>query len=58
LSTRPDERAVGWIDEKVAELLGIDGVTVLAIRPDRYIGLRDDNAEPDAVARYLESLTR
>jgi 2-polyprenyl-6-methoxyphenol hydroxylase-like FAD-dependent oxidoreductase len=57
-STRPDERAVGWIDEKVAELLGIDGVTVLAIRPDRYIGLRDDNAEPDAVARYLESLTR
>jgi hypothetical protein len=56
-STRHDERAVGSIDEEGAERLGINGLTVLAIRPDRYIGLRDDSANPEAVARYLRSLT-
>jgi 2-polyprenyl-6-methoxyphenol hydroxylase-like FAD-dependent oxidoreductase len=57
-STRHNESAVGWIDEEVAELLGINGLTVLAIRPDRYVGLRDDAAAPEPVAHYLESLTR
>ena len=56
-STRPDGGAVGRIDADVAERLGIDGVTVLAIRPDRYIGLRYDGIEPEAVAHYFESLT-
>ena len=55
-STRRNESAIGWIEEEVAELLGINGVTVLAIRPDRYVGLRDDHAEPEALARYVESL--
>jgi 2-polyprenyl-6-methoxyphenol hydroxylase-like FAD-dependent oxidoreductase len=56
-STRRDESAVGWIDEDVARLLGIGDITLLAIRPDRYVGLRDDDAEPEAVARYLQLLT-
>ena len=56
-STRTDGGAVGRIDAEVAERLGIDGVTVLAIRPDRYVGLRHDGTEPEAVERYFESLT-
>jgi hypothetical protein len=56
-STRPGESVVGRIDEESAEGLGIDAVTVLAIRPDRYVGLRHDGTDPEAVARYLESLT-
>jgi 2-polyprenyl-6-methoxyphenol hydroxylase-like FAD-dependent oxidoreductase len=56
-STRPGGGAVGQIDEGVAKRLGIDGVTVLAIRPDGYVGLRHDGTEPEAVERYFESLT-
>ena len=37
---------VGRIDESVAAQLGVDGVTVLAVRPDRYVGLRDDGGDP------------
>jgi hypothetical protein len=32
------------------------GVTVLAVRPDRYIGLRDDSGDPRAVGAYLDAL--
>jgi hypothetical protein len=31
-------------------------VTVLAVRPDRYIGFRDDAGDPRAVEAYLEAL--
>jgi hypothetical protein len=31
-------------------------VTVLAVRPDRYVGFRDDAGDPRAVAAYLEAL--
>ena len=37
-------------------MLGVVGVTVLAVRPDRYIGLRDDSGDPEAVDAYLEAL--
>jgi hypothetical protein len=47
---------VGWLDESVAERLGVVDVTVLAVRPDRYVGLRDDRGDPDAVAAYLDEL--
>jgi 2-polyprenyl-6-methoxyphenol hydroxylase-like FAD-dependent oxidoreductase len=56
-STRPGGSTVGRIDQGATERLGIDGVTVLAIRPDRYVGLRHDGTEPEAVERYVESLT-
>ena len=32
------------------------GVTVVAVRPDRYIGLRDDRGDPRAVQAYLDAL--
>jgi hypothetical protein len=32
-------------------------VTILAVRPDRYVGLRDDSGDPRVVAEYLDRLT-
>jgi hypothetical protein len=31
-------------------------VAILAIRPDRYIGLRDDSGDPAVVEAYLDGL--
>ena len=56
-STRPGDGEVGRIHEEVAELLEVDGVTILVTRPDRYVGLRHDGDEIEPVARYIESLT-
>jgi 2-polyprenyl-6-methoxyphenol hydroxylase-like FAD-dependent oxidoreductase len=56
LCTRPGGAQVGGIDESVAAQLGVVGVTVLGVRPDRYIGLRDDSGDPGAVAAYLDAL--
>jgi hypothetical protein len=47
---------VGRIDESVAAQLGVVGVTVLGVRPDRYIGLRDDSGDPRAVQAYINAL--
>jgi hypothetical protein len=56
LCTRPGGPQVGRIDESVAAQLGVAGVTVLGVRPDRYIGLRDDSGDPRAVRAYLNAL--
>lgn len=56
LCTRPDGPQVGRIDESVAAQLGVVGVTVLGVRPDRYIGFRDDSGDPRAVGAYLTAL--
>ena len=56
LCTRPGGPPVGRIDESVAAQLGVVGVTVLGVRPDRYIGLRDDSGDPRAVGAYLKAL--
>jgi 2-polyprenyl-6-methoxyphenol hydroxylase-like FAD-dependent oxidoreductase len=56
LCTRPGGPEVGRIDESVAVQLGVVGVTVLALRPDRYIGFRNDSGDPGAVAAYLDAL--
>ena len=56
LCTRAGRPPVGRIDESVAAQLGVVGVTVLAVRPDRYIGFRDDASDPDAVEAYLDAL--
>ncbi len=53
LCTRPEGRPVGRIDSSVADQLGVDGVVVLAVRPDRFVGLRHDGTDPRAVADYL-----
>jgi hypothetical protein len=31
-------------------------VTILGVRPDRYIGLRDDSGDPRVVAKHLDAL--
>ena len=46
------------MDESVAAQLGVAGVTVLGIRPDRYIGLGDESGDPRAVEAYLTALVR
>jgi 2-polyprenyl-6-methoxyphenol hydroxylase-like FAD-dependent oxidoreductase len=56
LSTSPSDGSVGRIDTSVAAQLGVAGVTILAVRPDRYVGFRDNGGNPDAVVTYLEAL--
>jgi 2-polyprenyl-6-methoxyphenol hydroxylase-like FAD-dependent oxidoreductase len=40
------------LEASTAELLGVDGLTLLAVRPDGYIGLRADHDHLDALERY------
>ncbi len=54
--TRTDGLSVGHLDESIAAQLGVSDVTVLGVRPDRYIGLRDDRGDPRAVEAYLAAL--
>ncbi len=56
LSTRPVGQPVGRLPESVATQLDIADVTVFAVRPDRYIGLRDDSGNGGQVASYLNAL--
>jgi hypothetical protein len=56
LSTRPGDPRLGRIDESVAAQLGVVDLTVLGVRPDRYIGLRDDSGDSGAVEAYLNTL--
>ena len=56
LSTHPGGPNVGRMDESVAAQLGVAGLTVLAVRPDRYVGLRDDRGDPNVVRAYLDAL--
>jgi len=51
------DAAVGTTDDAVALQLGVSDVTILVVRPDRYIGLRDDSGDPRVVAEYLDGLT-
>ena len=51
------QNGIGEIETAVAKRLGLDGVTVLAVRPDRYIGFRDDGPGANAMARYVARLT-
>ena len=57
LTTRGGDPRIGRMAVSVAEQLGVRGVTVLAVRPDRYVGLRHDGADPGAVGRYLEAVS-
>ena len=56
LCANPEGEPIGRIGPSIADHLGIYGTTVLAVRPDRYVGLREDAPDPDAVKRYLEAL--
>jgi FAD binding domain len=54
--THPNDEPVGRIDESIAAQLGVVNITVLGVRPDRYIGLRDDRGDPQVVEAYLSAL--
>jgi 2-polyprenyl-6-methoxyphenol hydroxylase-like FAD-dependent oxidoreductase len=42
----------GYLGADAAAALDLDDITVLAVRPDGYIGLRADRDHPEAVAAY------
>jgi 2-polyprenyl-6-methoxyphenol hydroxylase-like FAD-dependent oxidoreductase len=44
--------AIGLLDAAAAERLGVDGATLLAVRPDGYVGLRADHDHLGALERY------
>jgi 2-polyprenyl-6-methoxyphenol hydroxylase-like FAD-dependent oxidoreductase len=44
--------AFGYLEPAAAELLGVEGSTLLAVRPDGYIGLRADRDHLNALERY------
>jgi 2-polyprenyl-6-methoxyphenol hydroxylase-like FAD-dependent oxidoreductase len=43
---------IGILEPKAADLLGVENITLLAIRPDGYIGLRSDKDHHSALQRY------
>jgi 2-polyprenyl-6-methoxyphenol hydroxylase-like FAD-dependent oxidoreductase len=53
LGTRRDLSAeIGYLEPDAADLLGVEGNTLLAMRPDGYIGLRADRGHMSALERY------
>jgi hypothetical protein len=46
----PDQ--IGKFEPGAADLLGVEGITLLVVRPDRYIGLRADRDHLKALERY------
>jgi hypothetical protein len=54
LCAEPVDERVGRIDVAVADELGIDGMTILAVRPDRFVGFRHDGGDLAQLAGYLD----
>jgi hypothetical protein len=53
LSTRSDlPLQIGQLEPAAADLLGVEGITLLAMRPDGYIGLRSDRDHLTALECY------
>lgn len=51
-----DDSAVLDVDAELAAELGVERLAVLAIRPDQYLGLRHDAADPARVRDYVEQV--
>jgi hypothetical protein len=53
LSTQPElPDQIGRLEPVGADLLGVQGTTLLVVRPDGYIGLRSDGDHLSALERY------
>ena len=53
LGSHPDMPAqIGKIEPGATDLIGVEGITLLAVRPDGYIGLRADRDHLNALGRY------
>ncbi len=46
----PDQ--IGHLEPSAASLLGVQGTTLLAVRPDGYVGMRSDRDHLSALERY------
>jgi hypothetical protein len=44
---------LGRVDTPTLDVLGVDALSVLLVRPDRFVAFRSDGAGVDALARYL-----
>jgi 2-polyprenyl-6-methoxyphenol hydroxylase-like FAD-dependent oxidoreductase len=42
------------LDPDAADRLGVEGPTILAVRPDHYVGLRHDSPDPAPVRAYVD----
>ena len=47
---RPDQ--IGQLEKAAADLLGVEGVVLLVVRPDGYIGMRADRDHLSALEHY------
>jgi hypothetical protein len=52
-----DDPRVGTMSSEVAGQLGVDRLTVLVVRPDRYIGMRRDGADTEGAGDLADYLT-
>jgi 2-polyprenyl-6-methoxyphenol hydroxylase-like FAD-dependent oxidoreductase len=48
---------IGRIDESVADHIGVERLTMLAVRPDRFVGLRHDGGDLAPLVRYFHAFT-
>jgi 2-polyprenyl-6-methoxyphenol hydroxylase-like FAD-dependent oxidoreductase len=48
------DQRIGRIREDVAEQLGIDRLTIVAVRPDRFVGFRHDGGDVSSIVNYLD----
>ena len=55
LCAEPADQRIGRMDAAVADELGVDGMTILAVRPDRFVGFRHDGGD---LAQLAVTLTR
>jgi hypothetical protein len=49
---------IGHLEPAAADLLGVEGTTLLAVRPDGYIGLRADRDHLTALEQYRTLLVQ
>ena len=47
---RPDQ--IGQLEQDAEDLLGVEGIALLVVRPDGYIGMRADRDQVSALERY------
>jgi len=53
VGTGPDlPGQIGQLEPVAANLLGVEGITVVAVRPDGYVGLRSDRDYLTAIEQY------
>jgi 2-polyprenyl-6-methoxyphenol hydroxylase-like FAD-dependent oxidoreductase len=56
LATGLESERLGKLEPATADQLEIEGTSVLAVRPDRFVGFRHDGGDPRAIEDYLGAL--